>query len=389
MTPILSTALLRTQSDDRLVALVRAGHERAFDALVERYRRPLHAHCRRILPADRAEDAVQQSLLSAWSALRAGADVHDLRAWLHRIARNAALNARRRSGYDYDELRESLEGADAPEADLERRAVMRETLAGLAALPERQREALLRIAVEGRSHAEVAGDLGVSDGAVRQLVHRARATLRSGATAVTPLPLAAWLASSGPAAAPAGQRIAELAAAGGAAAAATLAKSGAVVLVVGAVAGGVAVERTAGADDGVPEGASASHRAGAAVAGEGPTGSALRARESRARGSRRRGREPSGATGSGRGPERDERATDDRSGDGGRSGEGGGHGSGETGDRSGPGGGSTSGDADRSGPGGGDRLDQESGDSPGSGGSGSGGGGRSGRGGGDLEAPQG
>ena len=69
---------------------------------------------------------------------------------------------------------------------MERRAVVRQTLTGLAALPERQREALLRIAVEGRTQEEVARELGVTEGAVRQLVHRARLTLRAAATAVDP-----------------------------------------------------------------------------------------------------------------------------------------------------------------------------------------------------------
>jgi len=36
LTPIISTTILRTQSDDRLVALARDGHARAFEALVER-----------------------------------------------------------------------------------------------------------------------------------------------------------------------------------------------------------------------------------------------------------------------------------------------------------------------------------------------------------------
>ena len=41
MTPLMSTALLRTQADGRLVALAADGSERAFEVLVERYRRPL------------------------------------------------------------------------------------------------------------------------------------------------------------------------------------------------------------------------------------------------------------------------------------------------------------------------------------------------------------
>ena len=80
---------------------------------------------------------------------------------------------------------------------MERRAVVRQTLTGLAALPERQREALLRIAVEGRSQEEVARELGVTEGAVRQLVHRARLTLRAAATAVVAAAAGQWAAAAG------------------------------------------------------------------------------------------------------------------------------------------------------------------------------------------------
>ena len=79
---------------------------------------------------------------------------------------------------------------------MERRAVVRQTLTGLAALPERQREALLRIAVEGRPRRRWRASSGVTEGAVRQLVHRARLTLRAAATAVMPLPLASWAAGA-------------------------------------------------------------------------------------------------------------------------------------------------------------------------------------------------
>jgi hypothetical protein len=49
-----SLTLLRTQSDERLIALARAGHERAFEAIVERYRRPLLRHARRLVSEARA-----------------------------------------------------------------------------------------------------------------------------------------------------------------------------------------------------------------------------------------------------------------------------------------------------------------------------------------------
>jgi RNA polymerase sigma factor (sigma-70 family) len=195
LSPSITLPLLRTQSDARLLELARGGHERAFEALVQRYRKPLLAYCRRLLlPEARAEDALQQALMRAWIAISAGSEVRDAKAWLYRIVHNTAVSALRRSGYDYVELDESLHGADAPEADLERRIAVRETLAGIAALPEAQRDVLLRTAVGGESHEQVAATLGLSDGAVRGLVYRARATLRAGLTAVTPPQLVLWAA---------------------------------------------------------------------------------------------------------------------------------------------------------------------------------------------------
>src|SRR3954462_11849187 len=145
-----STVLLRTQSDERLVALARAGHERAFEAIVERYRSALLRASRRYLPEARAEDALQQAYIAAWSGLQRGDEVRDLRAWLYRIVHNTALNQLRVSGYDYAELEESLRGSEAPQEAMERRSPVRQTLTLLAALPDRQRESVLRIAVEGR-----------------------------------------------------------------------------------------------------------------------------------------------------------------------------------------------------------------------------------------------
>jgi RNA polymerase sigma factor (sigma-70 family) len=241
--PSPSFILLRTQSDDRLVALARGGHERAFEAIVERYRRPLLHAARRVLPETRAEDALQQALVAAWTALQRGDEVRDLRAWLYRIVHNTALNALRVSGYDYVQLDDTLRLTDAGAGDdeLERRAVMRQTLASLAALPARQREALLRTAVSGFSQEEVARDLGISDNAMRQLIHRARVSVRAAATSLTPLPLVT-AAASGARGGPLVDRIAELAAgAAPAGASITLAKTGAAVVLAGGVLTGPAL----------------------------------------------------------------------------------------------------------------------------------------------------
>jgi RNA polymerase sigma factor (sigma-70 family) len=194
---ILARTLLRAQTDARLVQLAAEGYERPFEVIVERYRRPLERYCRRLLAPALAEDVVQQVFLAAWLALRDGTQVRCLRGWLYRIAHNAALAAAHSPESDYAQLRDADRCADAADCVLERRATVRETLAALATLPERQREALLRIAVESRSPAEVADEFGLSRNALRQLVFRARSTLRAGAVAVTPSHLVAWAASLG------------------------------------------------------------------------------------------------------------------------------------------------------------------------------------------------
>src|SRR5919202_6773986 len=94
------SAVLRTQSDDRLVDLARDGNDRAFEAIVHRYRRPLLRYCGRFLSPARAEDAVQQAFVNAYSALRDGDAQIQLRPWLYKIAHNAALNVLRQSGAD-------------------------------------------------------------------------------------------------------------------------------------------------------------------------------------------------------------------------------------------------------------------------------------------------
>ncbi|HEY3189009.1 MAG TPA: RNA polymerase sigma factor, partial [Solirubrobacteraceae bacterium] len=172
--------------------LARAGHERAFVAIVERYRRPLHAFTRRLVPEGRVEDVLQQAFMSAWAALCGGAEVRHLRGWLHQIVRHAAIAVAAAPG---DEpLPETIVGEGGPEAEVELRLLVRETLDNVARLPDHQRAAVVKTAMEGRSREEVASSLGVTEGAVRGLLHRARTTLRAAATAVTPMPLAAWAA---------------------------------------------------------------------------------------------------------------------------------------------------------------------------------------------------
>lgn len=352
--------LLRTQTDERLVDLVRVGNDGAFEAIVARYRRPLLRYCSSLLPEGRAEDAVQQAFLRAYDALRASEGEMNLRPWLYRIAHNQSLNILRDRSLAHDELSEGIDGVERPDQAFEKNERLRDTLAAVTALPERQRNAIILRELEGRGYEEIATQLGVTGGAVRQLLSRARTTLRAGMTAVTPYPLIArppWAAAGSDRIA---ERISELCGAG--AGGAALAKACATALVTGAVMGGVGAS---------PDGGPADGRAGgdpSNVITQGLPGGA------RASGTGAGDTEPVGATDRGRGREAgrgDDRSAEDPDGDDNGPGASGG----ETDDapepderkpgedHSGPGGG----DSDSSGTGSGSEPDEPETDSSGSG----------------------
>jgi RNA polymerase sigma factor (sigma-70 family) len=252
MSPKISIRLLAAQSDQRLAALAAAGHERAFETLVHRYRRPLLRYCRRIgLNDARAEDVMQQAFLRAWLAFARQTDVRDVRPWLYRIVHNTAVNAMRGAGEHHSELTEAIQTAVSVtrESELQRRIAVRDALTDVAALPQMQQQAIFLTAVHGQSHEEVATVLGVSEGAVRGLLYRARATLRSAAAALVPPQLVEWAARGGGAGGAGAERLAELSAGGGAAGMTGLIAKGAVVAVTaGAIAAGGAVVSSPGPD---------------------------------------------------------------------------------------------------------------------------------------------
>ena len=195
MSPWLSELFLSSQSDERLVALARAGHDRAFVTIVERYQRQLNAFARRLVSDGGEEDVVQQALLNAYAALRAGAEVRHLRGWLFRILRNTATKASM-SSPPAAQLDPALSSRGALEDEVQQRIFVRDALSEIARLPARQRDAFVETATRGRGRAEVASSMALSEGAVRQLVHRARATLRTAARAILPFPFARWAAGA-------------------------------------------------------------------------------------------------------------------------------------------------------------------------------------------------
>ena len=245
-TTAVKTSILRSavglQSDGRLVDLVRAGSTTAYEAVVQRYRRPLVSYCGRIVGPDHAEDVVQDTFTRAHASLMGDDRPMSLKPWLYRIAHNLSLNTLRAKAWNHEELDESFDGVRQPHEHVEQKDRLRDVVARVTALPQRQRAALILQAVEGRSSEEIARELDGTVGDVRMLVHRARTRLRDAVGALIPLPLLLnWLKrGSSTVSRPAGGLLKV--------ASGSLAKTGAIVLTGLAAAGGVVLAERGGSD---------------------------------------------------------------------------------------------------------------------------------------------
>jgi len=187
----------------------RAGDEQAFRTLTDPHRRELQVHCYRILgSAQDAEDALQETLLSAWRGLDGFEERSSLRSWLYTIATNRCLNLLRDGARRPQEQRPLtfepprptrygevpwlepypdalLEGlpdtAPGPDARYEaREAVGLAFVTALQRMPPGQRAALVLRDVLGYRASEVAAMLDTTEISVNSALQRARATLDAG-----------------------------------------------------------------------------------------------------------------------------------------------------------------------------------------------------------------
>jgi RNA polymerase sigma-70 factor, ECF subfamily len=182
MPVLLHPTALRTRSDEELVDLVRAGHPGAFEAIVHRYQPRLTAFARQLLGGAHhdAEEVVQDAFVRALNALRANANEMALKAWLHTIVRNRALDVLRRPvrTTDIEPHAPTLsDHAADPSERFARSEELDALVAGLKRLPERQRTALVLHEMGGASHQTIARHLDVTTGGSKALVSRARAGL--------------------------------------------------------------------------------------------------------------------------------------------------------------------------------------------------------------------
>jgi RNA polymerase sigma-70 factor (TIGR02960 family) len=191
----------------------RAGDAEAFRSLTEPYRRELHLHCYRILGSVQdAEDAVQETLLSAWRGLDRFEERASLRAWLYRIATNRCLNVLRDESRRPPEVPglpfeppeptrmaeplwlEPYPDSLLPDSRYEtKEAVTLAFVTALQRLAPRQRAVLVLRDVLGFRAAEVAEMLETSEVSVNSALQRARAALeeRMPARERAPLPRSA------------------------------------------------------------------------------------------------------------------------------------------------------------------------------------------------------
>lgn len=168
------------EGDDALMARVMRRDAPAFRVLVERHVSPLHRIAYRMIgDASEAEDLAQEALLRLWQhAGRWQAGGAGVAAWLHRVVMNLCLDRLRRRRFTSDaEVPERAD--DAPDAaaciDAERRRAA--IVAAIAALPDRQRAAIVLTYYEDQSNAMAAGTLEMNIKAFESLLLRARTAL--------------------------------------------------------------------------------------------------------------------------------------------------------------------------------------------------------------------
>ena len=178
--------LLRLQSDERLIALVRRGNHHAFEALVARYQARLLAFCRHMLSSkEDAEDVLQEVFAAAFNAILADQREINVRPWLYRIARNRSLNHLRRAqavGVDSMDVHLSEHGQTTADK-VHRREDFRMLIADVQELPETQRTALLLREIDALSYDQIAEAMETTVPSVKSLLVRARVSLAEAAEA--------------------------------------------------------------------------------------------------------------------------------------------------------------------------------------------------------------
>lgn len=162
-----------------------ATREASFDALFEQYSTPIYNYVLRMVgDPDRAADIAQDTFVKAYRKLESLTDEAAARAWLYRIASNTAIDEIRRRRFtvrmDPQEPAHAQrpDGEPGPEAQLLASQLDERIQRALLRLKPNHRQCLLLSDLEDMSGQEIGEVMGLSYGAVRTLLCRARGEMR-------------------------------------------------------------------------------------------------------------------------------------------------------------------------------------------------------------------
>jgi RNA polymerase sigma-70 factor (ECF subfamily) len=171
--------------EGELLNHLRAGDEQAWEELLRRYAGPLYAVTRRYLRCDEDwADAVQDTFLAAFRALDSFQGECELWTWLYRIVVNVCLMTLRRQArrrvvslqtLSFAPAQSGLAVSSARVAGAETRDQVR---ACIERLPPAYRTVVLLRDIEELDTVRTSEQLGISAGAVKTRLHRARQALR-------------------------------------------------------------------------------------------------------------------------------------------------------------------------------------------------------------------
>jgi RNA polymerase sigma-70 factor (ECF subfamily) len=184
------------RSDVQLMLDVKAGDERSFELLLQRYRTPLVNFLYRMVRArEEAEDLAQEVFLRVYRARKDYVPSAKFTTWLFRIATNLALNSVRDNRHQRMEVSldapVTVDAEDGDEKVLDvaeknpnieqymveeaRKKMIRHAI---DKLPEKQRAAVLLHKYQELDYGDIAKILECSESALKSLLFRAYETLR-------------------------------------------------------------------------------------------------------------------------------------------------------------------------------------------------------------------
>jgi RNA polymerase sigma-70 factor (ECF subfamily) len=169
-----------TDADARLMVGFQRGEPRCFDQLFHRYKAAVVNFAYRFTGRrDLAEELAQDIFIKCYRAAQSYRPEARFSTWLFRIARNHCLNELRRPEHrmGVQSLHDGAQqrcSAPTPEAQAAAHDLQRRLSALLAALPERQRTALILSRFHQMSYDEIAQTMQTSVSAVKSLLNRAK-----------------------------------------------------------------------------------------------------------------------------------------------------------------------------------------------------------------------